>query len=88
MSVSEHAHIQSPGTSSPKWNAAGINVRNSTCALTSQNVCREKGLHSHVSFIYTAHNQKVHLPQVVYEENCQNFTKTKKDLNGENLIKI
>ena len=46
MSLSEHAQYQSPGTSSPKWNAAIINVINSICAslaLTSQNVCCEKG---------------------------------------------
>ncbi len=46
MSVSVHAQYQSPGTGSPKWNAAIINVMNSTCASPafSQNVCCEKGL--------------------------------------------
>ena len=47
MSVSEHAQNQSPGTSSPEWNSAAIDVRNSTCAfpaLCSKNVCLEKSL--------------------------------------------
>lgn len=41
MLVSENAQYLSPRTSSPKWNAAIINVIISTCAfpaLTSQNV--------------------------------------------------
>ena len=47
MTVREHAQDHSTGTGSPKWNAAIINVINSTCAFpapSSQNVCREEGL--------------------------------------------
>lgn len=46
MSVSEPAQYQSPGASSPKWNADVINVIDPPCvfpALTFQNVCRAKG---------------------------------------------
>lgn len=44
--VGEHVQYQSPGSGSPKWIAAIINIIHFTCALpalTSQNVCIENG---------------------------------------------
>ena len=46
MLVCEHAEYQSSGTNATEWSEAIIDWRNSICAfaaLTSQNVCQEKG---------------------------------------------
>ena len=57
MSMSDHAQYHSPGTGSPKWNAAVINgIPFPSAALTSPNVWCEKDLlcrlghcHTHMS---------------------------------------